>query len=280
MPSHSIEDPRVLTPDEAEVNEAVCLKNFKELEKNAPHLRKKHLQDRLDVARATCNEKAARAIIKMLKREASKKQWGIRRVKMSKPASQQVVAVEIRTEEDAIQRVSTEAEIIHHAGETLTSCYRMAYSAPMCDSTIFDDIGFLGDTAAAREILEGTYTFPPGTDKFTINLLQEASKIFTTTSLHKIATMVTMDDFQHWWRKADVNIQSSESGLHFDHYKAISYNNDLSALQVAKFNLAIVSGQPLLRWGNGVTVLLEKVFGEIFVEKRQGICYLRPISIG
>ena len=71
-----------------------------------------------------------------------------------------------------------------------------------------------------------------------------------------------------------MNIQSSKSGLHFDHYKAISFNDDLSALQVAKFNLAIISGQPLQCWGNGVTVLLEKVFGEIFVDKLRAICLL------
>ena len=190
-----------------------------------------------------------------------------------------MIAVEVTTEE-GVQHVLTEAKIvIHHVGENLTSHFRMGYIAPMCEGPIFDNVGFLGDTAAACEILEGTYTFPPGTDIFTILLLQgEASRIFTTTTLHSIAPMVTMDDFQHLWHKSDVSIQLSKSGLHFDHYEAISFNDNLSALQVlakSKFNLAIASGKPLQRWRNGVTVLLEKV---LLRNSMRFACF-KPISI-
>jgi hypothetical protein len=32
---------------------------------------------------------------------------------------------------------------------------------------LFDDLGFMGDTECAKMILEGTYNYPPDTDKWT-----------------------------------------------------------------------------------------------------------------
>ncbi len=34
------------------------------------------------------------------------------------------------------------------------------------------------------------------------------------------------------------------------------------------------TGVPLARWGNGLTVLLKKVFGNIYIDKMRAICLL------
>ena len=38
--------------------------------------------------------------------------------------------------------------------------------------------------------------------------------------------------------------------------------------------LAAMTGIPLARWGNGLTVLLEKVFGNTYIDKMRAICLL------
>ena len=48
----------------------------------------------------------------------------------------------------------------------------------------------------------------------------------------------------------------------------------LLALQTAKLTLAATTGILLARWGNGQTVLLEKVFGNIYIDKMWAICLL------
>ena len=48
----------------------------------------------------------------------------------------------------------------------------------------------------------------------------------------------------------------------------------LSALQAAKLTLTATTGILLARWGNGLTVLLEKVFGNIYIGKMRAICLL------
>ena len=52
----------------------------------------------------------------------------------------------------------------------------------MCSGQLFTDIGYIGDTAATKSILEGTYVFPPDTDDPTRFLLLEAANIYKTMS--------------------------------------------------------------------------------------------------
>ena len=102
--------------------------------------------------------------------------------------------------------------------------------------------------------------------------MDEATLIFKQTSEDLVSTFVTTNDFQSWWLTADEDIQSSKSGCHFSHYKAAAHNDYLSALHCAKLNIALRTGVPLKRWGHGLTVLLEKEFGAIFIDKLRAIC--------
>jgi hypothetical protein len=62
-----------------------------------------------------------------------------------------------------------------------------------------------------------------------------------------------------------------ESRCHRGHYKAASYGRYLLAMHAAKLTLAASTSIPLARWGNGLTVLLEKVFGNINIDKMWAI---------
>ena len=46
------------------------------------------------------------------------------------------------------------------------------------------------------------------------------------------------------------------------------------AMHAAKLTLAASTGVPLACWGNGLTVLLEEEFGNIYIDKMQAICLL------
>ncbi len=85
---------------------------------------------------------------------------------------------------------------------------------------------------------------------------------------------ISTTDFQSYWQHANEDIQSSESGCHFGHYKVASYDRYLSAMHAAKLTLAASTGVPLARWGNRLTVLLEKVFGNIYIDKMLAVCLL------
>ena len=124
------------------------------------------------------------------------------------------------------------------------------------------------------KVLDGTYEYPKGMDHHTKLLLYEAHFIFSQMSEEEIIDFVTTQDFQEYWQNADENIQSSESGIQFGHNKATIFDRYLSSLPVAKLTLAVRTGTPLAWWGNGLIVLLEKVFGNIFINKMRAICLL------
>ncbi len=81
-------------------------------------------------------------------------------------------------------------------------------------------------------------------------------------------------DFQPYWRHTTEDIQSSESGCHFGYYKAASFDRYLSAMHAAKLTLATSTSVSLARWGNRLTVLLKKVFRNIYRDEMQAICLL------
>ena len=90
----------------------------------------------------------------------------------------------------------------------------------------------------------------------------------------QLSSEVTVEDFSSFWKTCKEATSSSKSGRHFGHYRTISDNNDLSLLQVWSINLAAHRGTPVDRWRQGVTVLLEKVAGNIRIDKLRAICLL------
>jgi hypothetical protein len=108
-------------------------------------------------------------------------------------------------------------------------------------------------------------------DKHTKLMLQEAQQIFQRLSKEEVVDFVLTTDFQSYWQHANEYVQSSESGCHCGHYKAASFDLYLLVIHTAKLTLATSTGIPLAHWGNGLTVLLEKVFGNIYMNKMWAI---------
>jgi hypothetical protein len=112
-------------------------------------------------------------------------------------------------------------------------------------------------------------------DPYTKLLLQEANHIISCMSKEEVVDFITTTDLQQFWLHADKQIQSSESGIHFGHYKVTACDQFLSALQAAKLTLVATMGILLAWWENGLTVLLEKVLGNIYIGKMRAICLLK-----
>jgi hypothetical protein len=86
--------------------------------------------------------------------------------------------------------------------------------------------------------------------------------------------MVSVVDFQNYWQSANEKISSSFSRLHFSHYKAVSFDRNLSALHAAKLSACARKGIPLAQWDIGLTVLLEKTRGNNNINKMHAIFLL------
>jgi hypothetical protein len=134
---------------------------------------------------------------------------------------------------------STRDGVERQAAEAIAARYKVARGAPILqDARLHKDFGFLADTGVTDRVLNGTYEYPEDMDVYTKLLLQEARVIFSKLSEEEVSDFVSTTDFQSYWKYANEDIQSSESGYHFGHYKAASYDRYLSAMHAAKLTLA------------------------------------------
>jgi hypothetical protein len=117
----------------------------------------------------------------------------------------------------------------------------------------------MGDIKCVQQILEGTYENSPDTNIWTKKILQEAHFTFSRMLGAEVATMITTKDFQDYWQCVDERASSLFSGVTFLHYKAASFHTMLLVMHAAYLTACARKGILLVRWGIGLTVLLEKV---------------------
>ena len=86
---------------------------------------------------------------------------------------------------DNTEKVETEEGIFSHMSKHLSERFRLAFTSKYYSGKFFDDVGFIGDTEAAREILEGTYDYPPDMDPATWLLFEEAAHTYAKMHTQK-----------------------------------------------------------------------------------------------
>ena len=161
---------------------------------------------------------------------------------------------------------------------TLVEQFKSGLVAGCHRGTFFEDVGHLTDGPVVQQVLKGTYEYPLDLNPATRLLFEEAAAIYTTLSPTEIATYVTPEDFQQFWQHACKRTGSSYSGLHFGNYIATSFCPDLSFLHAAKLAICTRNGVSLALWGQGLTVLLEKILGNVSVHKLCAICVLNKFA--
>ena len=266
----NIPDPRTSTYEAICAQILITNSELARLSKDAPALRQQHLKDLIEEAEGNQEMERAQAITDILRREAQKKTWRKINYSTRPPRGTAPTTIQVETPIETTT-YNTEEEIFDHSSHHLSTRFRHAYSAPIYNSHLLQELGPLGDTTVANEILDGTYEYPPDTDTWTRKYFEEAQHTFSLLGDEKIDTTISISDFQSYWQRADEKVSSSFSGCHFGHYKAASFSKDLSALHAAKLTACARKGIVLPRWTVGLTVLLEKTPGNNRIHKMRGI---------
>ena len=82
---------------------------------------------------------------------------------------------------------------------------------------------------------------------------------------------MTKDNFILHWKKAKEETSSSYSGLHFGHYKAGIASAYISHFHGLKATLIMHHGIVLKRWAQGLSVMLQKLYGCSLITKLRSI---------
>ncbi len=126
--------------------------------------------------------------------------------------------------------------------------YKVAWGTSILqDAWLHGNFGFLVNTVLADQVLQGSYIYPENMDTHNKLLLQEAQHIFHRLLKEEVRDFASTTDFQSYWRHTNEDIQSSESGCHFGHYKAASFDCYLLAMHAA---IHLCTPCPLGEWAH------------------------------
>ncbi len=149
--------------------------------------------------------------------------------------------------------------------------YNMAKEAPICQGTLCSQFGYTATSPTARSVLDGTYNFPPDMDDATRELFEEIAHIHSKVPSDSVNSLILQECWQQRWKKVKEDTSLSQSGLHFGHYIAGTDCNYILQFHVLLVLLALKKGIALERWLNGLSVMLEKMFGVRLVSKLRAI---------
>jgi len=119
--------------------------------------------------------------------------------------------------------------------------YVLAAEAPICKEPLLGEFGQFSLRPAAAQVLAGKFA--------------SATDIRSLIPENSVSTTVMPGDWRYYWQNAKENTSSSESGLHFGHYKAITTSTYLTHFHAAKTTVALHLGTSVDRGRRGVTVI-------------------------
>lgn len=267
-----IENPFLLSLEEIRVRLKIAKKKCNYFRKHGHRYRRRHLKTRLDAAKSKGDEEAEKRILAILEREKQRSYWRRLNYATKKPKgrSARVVSEEIGDGEVIEHEGQAEVEQaiwngIHHQR------FHLAEQAPICKGAMKEAFGYLATTIAARQILAGTYSYPPHFDQPTKELCEACARIRLGIPPRSVDSTIRRQEWASRWARAREKTSSSESGLHFGHYKAAAKSPMISHLHALKTTLALRRGFALDRWSRGLSVMLEKLYGCTLISKLRAI---------
>jgi hypothetical protein len=251
----------------------VCDERCGYFRKHGHRYRKRHLKNRLAVARATHNRVAEQKILEIIKRERERAFWRRINYSMSKRAGRSVRMVQVEMEDgtvrEAVGQESVEQAIFD---EIHGKRFYLAEQAPICKGKLRGDFGYMANTAAAREALAGTYEFPEDCHEGTQDLIQEAAWIRSIIPANSVDLYLDTMAWRSKWNSSDERTSSSESGLHFGHHIAGAKSDLIARHHSLKSSICLTRGFALERWGTGrLSCMLEKLAGCCVITKLRAI---------
>jgi hypothetical protein len=251
---------------------AVCADKCQYFERHGHRYRQRHLQQRLSVARQTRNSVAEEKILAIIQREKERSFWRRMTYAMSKRTGRSVTMVQREASDGGIEEARTQEEVEHMIWEEIHGKrFYLAEQAPICQGRLRGDFGYMANTKAAQDVLDGRYEFPVNGHQGTKDILDEVARIRSVIPANSVSTDLRRPAWKEKWRGAKEKTSSSLSGLHFGHYIAGSTSEIISHHHALKATICLKRGFAIDRWKGGMTCILEKLPGCCLVTKLRAI---------
>ena len=229
-------------------------KTYLKAKKNHTNLRKKYLEANYspkELKRRLANEEARRQG-RELRRVTGKASSG---------------AVDMVLDGDGIERRG-KGPVEKATMDSNRGRYSKCLETPPMQPPFVQDFGYVGDTPAADQVLNGSYVPPPEMNERLQELLKFARRPDNVPENPPCQQFITTEDHQQAWKKAKEKTSAGMSGITFAMFKAAALHPLLASLDAAVRNIAYVSGLVYKRWQQGLNAMLLKNPGNYWVEKQ------------
>jgi exonuclease III len=146
--------------------------------------------------------------------------------------------------------------------------YQQCDHSPFLQPPLLDLFGFIGNSDAADQVLQGTFVPPPGTDRCTVLLLNHMVR---PPNMPSSPTLISTSSNSSAWKKAKEYTTGGKSMIHFGMFKAQASHPVLCAFDASKRSVFYQSGATLDRWKIGIDTMLLKSSGDRRAEKLRTI---------
>ena len=267
-----IKKPFQLKKEEIKQRLQVCEERCQFFERYGHRFRRKHLQNRLSVARAKKNRKAEEQILAIIQREKERSFWRRLNYAMAKQSGKSVTRVQVQERDGSVREAATKREVEGTLFQEIHGKrFYLAEQAPICKGRLRGEFGYMADTYAGRAVLAGQYEYQADFDAGTRELLEEVTRLRQLVPANSVDVRVRHSRWMDKWRKAKEKTSSSHSGYHFSHYIAGATSLLISHHHSLKASICSKRGFSLERWKEGLTCILEKIPGNCLVTKLRAI---------
>ncbi|KAL7530123.1 hypothetical protein ACHAXR_007411 [Thalassiosira sp. AJA248-18] len=226
-----------------------CQSQCEYFKKYGAKYRVRHLNKRVEAARLREDEDAALKILAIIKRERERAFWRRLNFVTGKKRTRSATTIQVEGENGMVSEKSTQ-DTVEQAifAEVHEKRFTLAGVAPICHGQLRKDFGYLADTPSAEAVLNGTYKCHADTDLATKELFAEIARIRKEVPEASAKAVITPEQWKAYWKVQKEETSSSESGLHFGHYKVGARSDLISHYHAARVSVILAHGIALSRW--------------------------------
>ena len=147
--------------------------------------------------------------------------------------------------------------------------FSQSEQTPFLTEPLLSDFGYLGDSPATQQVLEGIYHIPPNTDPYARKLI---ACLRRSPLLPCISKSISTQDHIQAWNKARPNTASHPGGPLYSDIIAGTKDNEIAAFDAATANLPLYDGFVNSNWTSATECIIHKKANVPAVEKMRIIC--------
>jgi hypothetical protein len=168
-----------------------CKKESLFFQEHGKRFRRKHLNNRLQIAQEEEDEEAFRKISAIIQREQQQNFWQRLNYCIGKKKTLSATSIQVE-ERRAIAEHTTRKPVEQTIfSEIHNKRYTVAGEAPICNGKLFAKFGYTANTGAAQAVFDGTYVVPEGSDQATLDLFAEVAEIRQQVPQDSVSICIT-----------------------------------------------------------------------------------------